>query len=537
MPKRKQIRAEGRGTSDDTDDSSNESGSPSDRPDGKRVRWQGKGGLTLQDEYSEASSDEEVSEPSEKTQQTCLAALCSHGSLGCAYYDPNTRVLSLLEDTQDTLHFDLTQMLLEQVNADVVLTSTRSDDEFIDALNGHMEGKDSLFQIRPCKDFAASKGKSRLLSLSRFATLASDDHVLPPSSDTGSDSSRDRPHNAYDFMRSRREVTGDPTAKRWNASVRLSNFASVDSAPLCMASVGALLDHIVRERASTDFDDDGVGSLDICDIEILSLDQVMQINADALLSLQVFENESHASVHSDKTKEGLSLFGILNNTKTTLGRTLLRTWLLRPSLSLQVIRDRLDAVGCFVRPENLSSASLLRTHLKGLKNIPRIMGLMRTGKSKLVDWQGLVKFTYHATMLRDSLSELHEASGIDVVKKLIRALDTATFKELGSRINEIIDWEESSTNERVCVRPHIDEDLDNRKHVYHGIDSILSTVAEQIADTVPPDFAASLNVVYFPQLGYLICVPMLEEWRSEAGIQPIEGWSFQFSSEYIPVSS
>lgn len=54
----------------------------------------------------------------------------------------------------------------------------------------------------------------------------------------------------------------------------------------------------------------------------------MQINADALLfvgltlyfadvltldtsfsSLQVFENESHASVHSDKTKEGLSLFG------------------------------------------------------------------------------------------------------------------------------------------------------------------------------------------------------------------------------------
>jgi hypothetical protein len=28
-------------------------------------------------------------------------------------------------------------------------------------------------------------------------------------------------------------------------------------------------------------------------------------------SLQIFENESHASVHSDKTKEGLSLFGKL----------------------------------------------------------------------------------------------------------------------------------------------------------------------------------------------------------------------------------
>jgi len=54
----------------------------------------------------------------------------------------------------------------------------------------------------------------------------------------------------------------------------------------------------------------------------------MQINTDALMlapqrhpvwalmeffrSLQVFENESHASMHSDKTKEGLSLFSWLH---------------------------------------------------------------------------------------------------------------------------------------------------------------------------------------------------------------------------------
>ena len=111
-----------------------------------------------------------------------------------------------------------------------------------------------------------------------------------------------------------------------------------------MACVGALIDHLIRERAASDFDDEGIASVDIRDIEILALcvlvyalclpfhlnficfrNEVMHINADALLwvrsafffstsevrirSLQVFENESHASVHSDKTKEGLSLFG------------------------------------------------------------------------------------------------------------------------------------------------------------------------------------------------------------------------------------
>jgi DNA mismatch repair protein MSH5 len=123
-------------------------------------------------------------------------------------------------------------------------------------------------------------------------------------------------------------------------------------------------------------------------------------------SLQVFENESHASVHSDKTKEGLSLFGAhlhdqsflahiragtLNSTKTTLGRALLRTWLLRPSLSLSIIKARHDAVACFVSAENLVPAHTMHGHLKGIKNVPRILEIMRSGKAKMSDWQGLVK--------------------------------------------------------------------------------------------------------------------------------------------------
>lgn len=65
----------------------------------------------------------------------------------------------------------------------------------------------------------------------------------------------------------------------------------------------------------------------------------------------------------------------------------------------------------------------------------------------------------------------------------------------------------------------MDEELDRMKHVYNGIDSVLvssfvlflmsivffyseqSKVAEQISTTVPSDYATSLNVVYFPQLG------------------------------------
>ena len=117
----------------------------------------------------------------------------------------------------------------------------------------------------------------------------------------------------------------------------------------------------------------------------------MQINADALFSLQIFSEESHASIHSDKTKEGLSLFGILNNTKTTLGHALMREWLLRPSTSLDVIRARHDAVACFLRPENLATAGVMHAQLKGIKNIPKILAVMKAGRARISDWQSLVK--------------------------------------------------------------------------------------------------------------------------------------------------
>ena len=72
-----------------------------------------------------------------------------------------------------------------------------------------------------------------------------------------------------------------------------------------MSSIGALLDHLVRQRAVGELDDEGLEGLEIRDIEALTLladsytylqymyfltklcssDQVMQINADALLSV------------------------------------------------------------------------------------------------------------------------------------------------------------------------------------------------------------------------------------------------------------
>ena len=107
------------------------------------------------------------------------------------------------------------------------------------------------------------------MSLGFLNDLPGDQQENAPNSDTGTE--RTEPRNAYEFMQRRHTEQGDPTLKRWNASIRMSNYASLDSAPLSLGSIGALLDYIARQRAVGDLEDEGIGGLQVRGIETLTL--------------------------------------------------------------------------------------------------------------------------------------------------------------------------------------------------------------------------------------------------------------------------
>jgi DNA mismatch repair protein MSH5 len=65
------------------------------------------------------------------------------------------------------------------------------------------------------------------------------------------------------------------------------------------------------------------------------------------------------------------------------------------------------------------------------------------------------------------------------------------------------------------------------------MDSMLSEVARMVADTIPPHLTISVNVIYFPQLGYLIVVPLNESGQPmyDGYAAPDDAWNWMFSSE------
>lgn len=123
-------------------------------------------------------------------------------------------------------------------------------------------------------------------------------------------------------------------------------------------------------------------------LELFSLRETMFVNADTLHSLGIIDAETHPHSHNrgpnakSGAKEGLSVYGLFQNlARTPQGRFLLRQCFLRPSLNIDVINERLDAVSTFSRPENGAALDALTQNMRNIDNMRVTMIKTRKGVS------------------------------------------------------------------------------------------------------------------------------------------------------------
>lgn len=142
-------------------------------------------------------------------------------------------------------------LVLEQISPTMVLTSSKSDELFMDAVRDHsklrylylyitvhiqlVEKQGGQFQVRPWKEFTPLRGLNRLRSLPLFTCAVSSDGE--EMSDNASTNPA-QPRSAYEFMRRRgKNIAADPSLTRWSASVRLGNFLLDETrTPFCVGS-------------------------------------------------------------------------------------------------------------------------------------------------------------------------------------------------------------------------------------------------------------------------------------------------------------
>ena len=247
------------------------------------------------------------------------------------------------------------------------------------------------------------------------------------------------------------------------------------------------------------------------------------ISPDTLLSLQIIQPESHPNAFnqgpgSTGSKESLSIYGLFHHyARTPQGRSRLRQTFLRPSLDLEEINHRLDFISVFVRPENQIPLQKLSRSMSMIKNIRIVMthlhkgingGNQKSGGFRSGVWATLLELAYHTIDIRDTLREVLGGESLPLLAKSMQVLDTRLLQNVGRNINDIVDRESSIEQNRTVVKRGVNDQLDDLKDVYDGMDDLLSRTAIDIARNLPDHIAMKLNVIYFPQLGYHITMPL-----------------------------
>ncbi|WP_406670816.1 DNA mismatch repair protein MutS [Methanolobus sp. ZRKC4] len=118
-----------------------------------------------------------------------------------------------------------------------------------------------------------------------------------------------------------------------------------------------------------------------------------------------------------------SLIGVLDDTKTPMGRRQLQKWLLKPLISVDAINDRLDSVAWL--QENTLVRFDIRSHLSQVRDMERLVGRVMYGNSNARDLVALKKSLESVPLLLESL---RECEGVDLLVNLVSQL--SSFGEL-----------------------------------------------------------------------------------------------------------
>ena len=207
-----------------------------------------------------------------------------------------------------------------------------------------------------------------------------------------------------------------------------------------------------------------------------------------------------------KEKRG-SLLGVLDKTKTAMGKRLLRVWLERPLLQPAAIDERLDAVEELVKDSVLCGD--LGEMLSGIYDLERIMTRIVYGSANARELRSLSQTIRAAAPVRERLSGT-------------KAAMLCAIREEMDPLSDICEWIESAiedeppltVREGKMIRLGYNAEVDElRYEMEHGGEHIAQVEAAERERTGIPKLKVGYNRVF----GYYIDVP-----RSFSGEVPPE---------------
>ena len=257
-----------------------------------------------------------------------------------------------------------------------------------------------------------------------------------------------------------------------------------DSAPqlgaAAVCAVGGLLSYLADTQKT-----------DISHINTLRVNTgsaYMELDIQTLRSLELV-----ASLRTGEKKG--SLLGVLDKTKTPMGRRMLRAWVLRPLLSSSAIIRRLNAVAELVGETVIRRE--LALCLRRISDIERLIGKIVYGSAGGRDMRALAasigKLPELTRLLHPMKSAaLCDCAGMDTLSDIAALIDCT-----------IVDEPPFSVREGGFIRPGADTEADRLRDLLENSSAALAAIEERERERV----SRKLKVGYNKVFGYYLELP------------------------------
>ena len=210
-------------------------------------------------------------------------------------------------------------------------------------------------------------------------------------------------------------IRGMPANIPANDSLHFINTRISLAATQQVCAAGALLAIMHREghlsAGPTEDPVDMPAALSLEGLSEVSLNGFLTVDSASMHALQIFQEDRHPSAMGiGQSKEGFSVYGMLNSCVSSMGRKLLRLWFLRPIINLEVLNQRQDAVQYFMHAPDV--IKLARNILRKTKNVPQLLRRLQStqGLLDVKDFSSVQDSVANLLMLRDIFANLADTS-------------------------------------------------------------------------------------------------------------------------------
>ncbi|KAL3151543.1 MutS protein msh5, variant 2 [Trebouxia sp. C0009 RCD-2024] len=456
---------------------------------------------------------------------------------GASFVAAQVNVMQTHDDAHGPFAFQMLQLAKLQAAPAVIYTSSKSDKVFLDKLRApiHPSGNAPLHDVRT--------EKASMFSLEQALRLLQN-----------------------------LQVRGMPLGLTSSNRLHVLNTCINLAATQQVCAAGALLAIMHREGflcpGQTTESGDIPAAIFVEGLSEVTVDGFLTVDSASMLALQVFQEDRHPSAMGiGQSKEGFSVYGMLNSCASSMGRRLLRLWFLRPIINLEVLNQRQDAVHFFMHAPDVIKS--VRAVLRKTRDIPQVLRRLQStqGLLDIKDLSLVLDSIANLLMLRDifaSLAQTHThpppANSQPVLRNSAPStwtrsdyqtprsatsdsnaeppllpdhtmgtpssqhspiiIQKATIHGAGhSLVSDIIDFEQSEDG--MMISYGVCEQLDDMKHTYHGLPDFLTKVVEQELARIPRQLGSLVNqqlwsILYMPQVGFVM---RLEGQRLSAALE------------------